>query len=79
MDKKENIYLNRVLYSVKEAAVTLGISRDTVYRLVKTGEIPALELGGIRIRSEALESFLHKKEKEYSKQLRKQDYETVFN
>lgn len=79
MEKKENTYFNRVLYSVKEAAITLGISRDTVYRLVKTGEIPALELGGIRIRSEALESFLQKKEEEYSKQLRKQDYETVFN
>lgn len=79
MDKKDNIYLKRALYSVKEAAVTLGISRDTVYRLIKTGEIPALELGGIRIRSEALENFLQKKEEEYSKQLRKQDYETVFS
>ena len=32
-------------FSVSEVAALLGVSRDTVYQCVSTGEIPALRLG----------------------------------
>jgi excisionase family DNA binding protein len=32
-------------FSVDEVAAILGVSRDTVYQCVSTGEIPALRLG----------------------------------
>jgi excisionase family DNA binding protein len=35
----------RVTYTVAEVGVLLGISRATVYVLLKTGEIPARRIG----------------------------------
>lgn len=34
--------------SVREAAGKLGLSRVTVYRLIKVGELKAIELRGVR-------------------------------
>lgn len=36
----------RSTYSVAEAAQLLGISRGAAYALVRTGDIPALRMGG---------------------------------
>jgi excisionase family DNA binding protein len=40
------IDVQRRLLTLDEVASTLGLSRRTVERRVKAGEIPALELGG---------------------------------
>jgi len=40
-----NIPSNRPYISVAEAVLLFGISRDTIYRLVRMGKIPAFNLG----------------------------------
>jgi excisionase family DNA binding protein len=35
-----------IAYSVREAAVVLPLSTDTIYRLIRAGEIPARRVGG---------------------------------
>lgn len=37
--------MERLTYSVAEAADVLGISRASAYNLVRSGEIPSLTLG----------------------------------
>ena len=37
--------MDRLTYTVTEAAVLLGISRTTAYECVRRGEIPSLTLG----------------------------------
>lgn len=37
--------VSRRTYTVEEAAEILGIKRTLAYRLVRTGEIPAIKLG----------------------------------
>ena len=45
-DAPDDIELpDKPTFSVTEAAAILGVSRDTVYQCVSTGEIPALRLG----------------------------------
>lgn len=45
--------------SVSDAAVQMGISRATVYRLLRGGDLPSLKIGSRRlIRRDALNSFL---------------------
>ncbi len=46
-------------YSIKEAADMLGVSHDTVTRLVERGELPALRVSQriIRIPAPAFESY----------------------
>ena len=36
---------NRPYITVSEAVILLGISRDTIYRLIRNGKIPAVNLG----------------------------------
>ena len=47
------------LLTVAEVAAVLRVSNMTVYRLIKSGELPALRVGkNYRIRESELEAFL---------------------
>ena len=46
------------LYSVKEVASLLSISKNRVYDLIYANRIPAMDIGGLKIRHEALADFL---------------------
>jgi len=46
------------LYSVKEVASLLSISKNRVYDLIYANRIPAMDIGGLRIRHETLADFL---------------------
>lgn len=36
----------------------LGIGKAKVYELINNGQLPALKLGGLKVRSEAIDEFL---------------------
>lgn len=36
----------------------LSIGKARVYELIKSGQLPALKLGGLKVRSEAIDEFL---------------------
>ncbi len=56
--------LDKPLYSISEAKKLLGISDDTVRRMIKDGELDAVKVRGTwRIHRESLEKYL-KPEKE---------------
>ena len=50
----------RKFISVKEAVAIFGVERDTIYRLIRKGKIPAINLGTrlIRIKKDDLEKLL---------------------
>ena len=51
--------MERLTYSVPEAAELLGISRGSAYTHVRTGEIPSITIGGrIVVPRQALEAML---------------------
>lgn len=50
------------LYSVIEVSKMLGIGKAKVYELINNGQLPALRLGGLKVRSEAIDEFLAKNE-----------------
>ena len=49
---------NKKLYSVGEVGKILGIGKARVYKLIKDGRLSAMNLGGLKIRKEALDNFL---------------------
>lgn len=55
---KEIQFENKKLYSVVEVGKILGIGKARVYKLIKDGNLPAMNLGGLKIRKEALDNFL---------------------
>lgn len=52
----------RVIYTVKEVSVLLHSNIGYVYQLIETGILPALKLGSLKVRKEALDEFLRKYE-----------------
>ena len=52
----------KLLYTVKEASVLLGVNVHLVYRLINTGMLPAMKLGNLKIRKATLEDFISKYE-----------------
>lgn len=46
------------LYTIKEAADVLCTSKDTVYALTRSGELPSLTLRSKKIRGSDLERFI---------------------
>ena len=61
----ETKILDRLLYSVADAAVVLSLSKNTVYSLIRSGEILAVyPTSKARITRAALERFVEKKEAE---------------
>ncbi len=55
---KEIQFEYKKLYSVAEVGKILGIGKARVYKLIKDGNLPAMNLGGLKVRKEALEDFL---------------------
>lgn len=55
---KDIQFENKKLYSVAEVGKILGIGKARVYKLIKDGNLPAMNLGGLKVRKEALEDFL---------------------
>lgn len=55
--------VKRQTMTVQETAEFLGVSRDLIYNMVKTGELPAVRIGRrILFRNEALERWLRTQE-----------------
>lgn len=54
--------MENVLYTVQEVAELLKTNGTYVYSLIRAGELPALKLGRLKIRKEALEDFLERNE-----------------
>lgn len=52
----------KLLYTVKEASVLLGVNVHLVYRLINTGMLPAMKLGNLKVRKATLEDFISKYE-----------------
>ena len=50
------------LYTVKEVSILLRTNPAFVYRLIDLGLLPALKLGSIRVRKDALDAFLRRYE-----------------
>ena len=50
------------LYTVTEVAETLKVGKNRVYDLIKAGLLPALKLGGLKVRKTALCEFESKYE-----------------
>ena len=46
------------LYTVKETSEVLKVNKGIVYNLVRSGELPHLVLGSIKIRGTDLERFI---------------------
>lgn len=46
------------LYTVKETSEVLKVNKGIVYNLVRSGELPYLVLGSIKIRGTDLERFI---------------------
>ena len=46
------------LYTVKEVSQILNVNVHRVYDLIKAGLLPALKLGSLKVRREALQKFL---------------------
>ncbi len=59
-NKKEEIEV----LTVEEVASLLKLSKITIYRLIKTGEIPAYKIGASwRVNKKDLESYIESKKK----------------
>lgn len=50
------------LYTVKEVADILRVNTDSVYNLIKSKQLSAVKIGTIKIRPEALDTFLKSNE-----------------
>ena len=55
---KDIQFENKKLYSVVVLGKILGIGKARVYKLIKDGRLSAMNLGGLKIRKEALDNFL---------------------
>ena len=54
--------MENILYTVQEVAHLLKTNGTFVYSLINSGELPALKLGRLKVRKEALEDFLERNE-----------------
>jgi len=60
--------LDKLLYRPKEAATALGIGRDKLYDLMRSGRLPSVKDGGARfITAGALRAYVDRLEAEASK------------
>lgn len=51
-----------MVYTVKEISTMLHTSPAFIYRMISSGMLPALKLGSLRVRKQALENFLEEYE-----------------
>lgn len=54
--------MEEVLYTVHEVAELIKSNGSYVYRLINSGALPALKLGSMKVRKQALHDFLEKYE-----------------
>lgn len=61
MEMAEKIPQSREYISIAEAVAMFGVSRDTIYRLIRSGQLPAVNLGTrlTRISRAQIESMFH--------------------
>ncbi|HHX58127.1 MAG TPA: helix-turn-helix domain-containing protein [Clostridiales bacterium] len=52
----------KILYTVKEVSTILHTNTTHVYDLIKAGLLPAIKLGSLKIRHEALMKFIDENE-----------------
>jgi excisionase family DNA binding protein len=58
LETENNITIDRILLSVEEAALRLGMSKSFVYDLIRTGVIPSYKIGRRTVvKPEDLETF----------------------
>lgn len=50
--------ITQMLYTIEEVSLILKTNKDYVYDLIKARVLPAIKLGRIKVRKEALEKFL---------------------
>lgn len=50
--------MDKLVYSVSETGKMLGIGKIKVYNLIKTGVLPAINIGGLKVRKTAIDNFL---------------------
>ena len=60
--KKGGITMPDVIYTVSETAKLLKTNSNYVYSLIRLGYLPALKLGSMKVRKEAIDEFLKKYE-----------------
>lgn len=46
MKAKDVLYIEKEIFSIEEAEEYLGIKKRTLYKLAKSGNIPAVKIGG---------------------------------
>lgn len=51
-----------IIYTVKEVSLLLKTNVDYVYKLIKSGVLPSITLGSIKVRRKSLEEFIEKYE-----------------
>lgn len=51
-----------MLYTVREVSKILKTNTSFVYKLINEGDLPAIKLGSVKVRKEALEQFLKRLE-----------------
>lgn len=51
-----------MLYTVREVSKILKCNTSFVYKLINEGQLPAIKLGSVKVRKEALEAFLKRLE-----------------
>lgn len=69
----DNIFENRRLFTVKQAAIYLSCDKETVYDVVAVGRIPHIPFGkrGIRIDRKDLDRYVEKNKKTKKKRVRR--------
>lgn len=58
------VHAERMIYTVKEVSRILHTNPAFIYRLIELGLLPALKLCSIRVRKDALDTFLREHEGE---------------
>lgn len=57
--EREELPLNTLMLTIPEVAKELRVGRTSVYRLISTGELPSVLVGGSRrVPSEALDRYI---------------------
>lgn len=60
--EQTNITPAPIIYTIKEVSALLHVNIGYVYKLVESGLLPAIKLGSLKVRREALSDFLEKYE-----------------
>lgn len=59
LEESDDLFVPMLLLRVEEAALRLGIGRTSMYRLVMSGEVESVQIGGLRrIPAPCLEEFI---------------------